>query len=42
MSVKYFLYLFVTLIVLYAMDAVNLNGIFKKNKIIQKSYHDYM
>ena len=35
MSVKYFLYLFVTVVVLYAMDSVNLNGIFKKNKILQ-------
>ena len=35
MSVKYFLYIFVTIVVLYAMDSVNINGIFKKNKILQ-------
>ena len=35
MSVKYFLYIFVTIIVLYAMDSININGIFKKNKILQ-------
>ena len=35
MSVKYFLYIFVTIVVLYAMDSININGIFKKNKILQ-------
>ncbi len=33
--VKYALYLLSTIIVLWSMDAVNINGIFKKNKIIQ-------
>lgn len=35
MSAKYFLYLFVTVVVIYAMDAININAIFKKNKIFQ-------
>ena len=32
---KFFLYVVVTIIVIWAMDSVNINGIFKKNKIIQ-------
>ncbi len=35
MNFKYLLYLFVTVIVIWAMDSINLNGFFKKNKIIQ-------
>ena len=35
MSAKYFLYLFITIVVIWAMDSINLNGIFKKNKIWQ-------
>ncbi|HIT10788.1 MAG TPA: DUF1146 domain-containing protein [Candidatus Onthousia faecigallinarum] len=35
MSAKYFLYLFVTVLVVFAMDSINLNGVFKKNKIFQ-------
>ncbi len=35
MNAKYFLYLLVTLIVIFAMDSINLNGFFKKNKILQ-------
>lgn len=35
MSGKYFLYLFVTVIVIWALDSVNINVIFKKNKVIQ-------
>ncbi|MBQ9019572.1 MAG: DUF1146 domain-containing protein [Bacilli bacterium] len=32
---KFFLYLIVTLVVIWAMDSININGIFKKNKIAQ-------
>ena len=35
MSAKYFLYLFITIVVIWAMGSINLNGIFKKNKIWQ-------
>lgn len=35
MSVKFFVYLFVTVIVIWAMDAVNINAIFKKNRVLQ-------
>lgn len=35
MSVKFFVYLFVTIIVVWAMDSVNINAIFKKNKVTQ-------
>lgn len=35
MSVKFFVYLFVAILVIWAMDAVNINAIFKKNKITQ-------
>lgn len=35
MSAKYFLYIFVTIVVIWALDSVNINVIFKKNKVIQ-------
>ena len=35
MSVKYFLYLIVTVIVVWSLDSVNINAILKKNKIWQ-------
>ena len=35
MSAKFFLYLFSTIIVIYSIDSVNINQIFKKNKITQ-------
>ena len=35
MSVKYFLYFIVTIIVIWSLDSVNINAIFKKNKIWQ-------
>ena len=35
MSVKYFLYLIVTIIVVWSIDSVNINAILKKNKIWQ-------
>lgn len=33
--VKFLLYLFVLPLVIYAVDSVNFNGIFKKNKVVQ-------
>ena len=35
MSVKFFLYLFSSIIVIWSIDAININQIFKKNKISQ-------
>ena len=35
MSGKFFLYAVVTILVIWAMDSINISGIFKKNKIIQ-------
>ena len=35
MSAKLFLYLFSSVIVVFSIDSVNINGIFKKNKIYQ-------
>lgn len=35
MSVKFFVYLFVTILVIYSLDAVRMNQIFKKDKIYQ-------
>lgn len=35
MKGKFFLYVLVTLLVIWAMDSVNINKIFKKNKILQ-------
>lgn len=35
MSAKAFLYLFSSIIVIYSMDSININQIFKKNKIMQ-------
>lgn len=32
---KFFIYVIVTIIVIWAMDAVNINAIFKKNKVMQ-------
>ena len=32
---KFFLYLVVTMLVIWAMDSLNINGIFKKGKIFQ-------
>ena len=33
--IKFILYLFILLLVVYAIGGLNLNGIFKKNKIYQ-------
>lgn len=35
MSVKYFLYLIVTIITIWSLDSININAIFKKNKVWQ-------
>lgn len=35
MSTKFFIYVLVTPIVIYAMDSININQIFKKNKVMQ-------
>lgn len=35
MQGKFFLYIVVTILVIWAMDAVNINQIFKKNKVLQ-------
>ena len=35
MTAKFFLYCFITFLVIWAMDSININGIFKKNKILQ-------
>lgn len=35
MSVKFFLYIFSSIIVIWSFDSVNINQIFKKNKINQ-------
>lgn len=35
MTGKFFLYVATTILVIWAMDSVNINKIFKKNKIIQ-------
>lgn len=35
MSGKFFVYVVVTILVIWSMDSVNINGIFKKNKVFQ-------
>ena len=35
MTGKFFLYVFVTIIVIWALDSVNINQIFKKNRVLQ-------
>ncbi len=35
MSVKYFIYLIMTILVIWSLDSININAIFKKNKIWQ-------
>ena len=35
MSVKFFLYVVVTILVICALDGVNINHIFKKNRVVQ-------
>ncbi|MGN0973630.1 MAG: DUF1146 family protein [Bacilli bacterium] len=35
MSVKFFIYIFVAILVVWSMDSININQIFKKNKVFQ-------
>ena len=35
MQVKFFLYVFVTIMVMWALESININNIFKKNRIYQ-------
>ena len=35
MSVKFFIYILVTILVVWSMDSININQIFKKNKVLQ-------
>ena len=35
MSVKAFVYVIVSIITIWALDSININGIFKKNKVLQ-------
>ena len=35
MSGKFFLYVLITILVIWSLDSVNINKIFKKNKVIQ-------
>ena len=35
MSAKFFLYIFSSIIVIYSIDSININQIFKKNKVMQ-------
>ncbi len=35
MSAKFFIYVFVSILVVWAMEAVNINQIFRKNRVIQ-------
>lgn len=35
MSAKFILYVLITILVIWAMDSININHIFKKNKILQ-------
>lgn len=35
MSVKTFLYIIITIIVIWSLDSININQIFKKNRILQ-------
>lgn len=42
MSVKFFIYLFVTVVVIYAMDAVRINQIFKKDRVFQARLFSFL
>lgn len=35
MSAKFFIYVFVSILVVWAMEAININQIFRKNRVIQ-------
>lgn len=42
MKIKFILYIIVGLIVIWSMDSLNINGIFKKNKIQQATVFYYL
>lgn len=42
MTGKFFLYVLVTIIVIWSLDAVNINQIFKKNRIMQARVFYFM
>ena len=42
MTGKFFLYVFVTVLVIWSLDAVNINQIFKKNRIVQARVFYFM
>ena len=42
MTGKFFLYVLVTIIVIWSLDAVNINQIFKKNRIVQARVFYFM
>ncbi len=35
MSVKFLIYIIVTIVVIWSMESVNINGIFKKNRVLK-------
>lgn len=35
MSVKFFIYIIMAILVIYSLDSVNINQIFKKNKVLE-------
>ncbi len=35
MSSKFFLYIFVSILVVWSLDSININQIFKKNRVVQ-------
>lgn len=42
MTGKFFLYILVTILVIWSLDAVNINQIFKKNRIVQARVFYFM
>lgn len=42
MTGKFFLYVLVTVLVIWSLDAVNINQIFKKNRIVQARVFYFM
>lgn len=42
MTGKFFLYFLVTILVIWSLDAVNINQIFKKNRVVQARVFYFM
>ncbi len=42
MTGKFFLYILVTILVIWSLDAVNINQIFKKNRVVQARVFYFM